>query len=93
MSDNDKIIHRIVGEPAQYEGDKAAYKHEAIMLRAELERLREPFRHADAEDWDYLERVLINLVRGPHDSQNRFWLEVVQALRPLLSPHKAEGAV
>lgn len=46
-----------------------------------IDRLREPFKYADAVDWAYIEHLLINAVRHQQDSQTRFWLEAIKAMR------------
>lgn len=52
---------------------------------AAVARLRAPSKHATAEDWDYLNGLLVNAVRNQQDSQTRFWVEAMQAARTALT--------
>lgn len=61
-------------------------------LEAEIERLRAPFKHADALDWNYLQRLLLNAMRSQEDSQTRFWIETVKELRGVVEQKTADGA-
>lgn len=50
------------------------------------------FHHATAEDWDYIERLLVVSVRHQQDEQTKFWLAAIKALRAALTRQPAPEA-
>jgi hypothetical protein len=58
----------------------------------EIKRLRFPFRNAVGNDWDYLERMLINACRNQQDQQTRFWIEVVKEAREAFTNEQKSDA-
>lgn len=62
---------------ASYDGGT---KEQTVEWRAadEIERLRRPFRHADALDWAFLMQLL------PDTGQGKFWKEVLREARVAL---------
>lgn len=54
-------------------------------------KLRNPFRHADDQDWDYIHHVLVCAMTSQEDQCTRFWLEAMQEARAVFAQSAGQG--
>lgn len=53
-------------------------------LKAENERIREVFKYADTQDWDFLMGLLEKAERHDQDAETQLWVSIMQDMRGII---------